>query len=310
MRKLLTLVFVTISFQVLFAQKQKLGFNLVVGQTYYLTIKSATTDALQNVNGPKVKINFNSSSRIAFKVIDCKDSIYNLSASFQQLSGVTNLPIGPFGDINSFDSDNKNISDTFSNVAKEIIDKPFLVRMTAIGKIVDIKNMDAVFKQALARFPLTMEQKLTFKGELNRAFGEDVFKDDLEMATAIYPDKPVQKGGHWTIQRNPESRYSDTLISTYEWKDKAESYNVITGTGNNKTVQQDGYRQTDSMQVRADMADSIHSNLKVDNKTGWITEGTINEVMAGSSDIKNNPKFPGGLQQTASFLKEITYSSK
>jgi len=310
MRKLFTLVFVTISFQALFAQKQKLGFNLVVGQTYYLTIKSATTDALQNVNGPKVKINFNSSGRIAFKVIDCKDSIYNLSASFQQLSGVTNLPIGPFGDINSFDSDNKNISDTFSNVAKEIIDKPFLVRMTATGKIVDIKNMDAVFKQALARFPLTMEQKLIFKGELNRAFGEDVFKDDLEMATEIYSYKPVQKGGHWTIQRNPESRHADTLISIYEWKDKAESYNVITGTGNTKTVQQDGYRQMDSMQEKADMTDSIHSNLKVDSKTGWITEGTINEVMSGSTDIKNNPKFPGGLQQTASFLKEITYSSK
>jgi len=61
MRKLFTLVFVTISFQVLFAQKQKPGFNLVVGQTYYLTIKSASTDALQNLNGPKVKISFNSS---------------------------------------------------------------------------------------------------------------------------------------------------------------------------------------------------------------------------------------------------------
>jgi len=310
MTKLFNLVFLIISFQVLFAQKQKLGFNLVVGQTYYLTIKSATTDALQNVNRPKVKINFNSSGRIAFKVIDCKDSIYNLSASFQQLSGVTNLPIGPFGDINSFDSDNKNKSDTFSNVVMEIIDKPFLVRMTTLGKIVEVKNMDAVFKQALARFPLTMEQRIIFKGELNRAFGEDIFKNDLEMATAIYPDKPVERGGHWTIQRNPGSRHADTLISTYAWADKAESYNIITGTGNTTTVQQDGYTQMDSMQVKADMTDSIYSNLKVDSKTGWITEGTINDVMSGNSEIKDNPKFPGGLQQKASFLKEITYSSK
>ncbi len=310
MRKLFTLVFVTISFQALFAQKQRLGFHLAVGQTYYLTIKSASTDRLQNVNGPQFKINFNSSGRIAFKVIDFKDSIYNLSASFQQLSGVTKLPIGPFGDINSFDSDNKNISDTFSNVAKEIIDKPFLVRMTATGKIVEVKNMDADFKQALAKFPLTVEQKLIFKGELNRAFGEDIFKNDLEMATEIYSDKPVEKGGHWTIQRNPESRHADTLISTYAWTDKAGSYNVITGTGNTKTIQQDGCSQMDSMQLKADMTDSIYSNLKVDSKTGWVTEGTINDVMSGNSEIKDNPKFPGGLKQTALFLKEITYSSK
>ena len=310
MRKLFTLVFVTISFQVLFAQKQKLGFNLVVGQTYYLAIKSATTMELQNLNGPKIKINFNSSCRIAFKVVGFKDDIYNLSASFQRLSGATKLPFGPFGDMYGFDTDSKNKSDTFSNVVKEIIDKPFLVRMTTPGKMVDIKNMDSVFKQALARFPLTMVQEQIFKGELNRAFGEDVFKNDLEMATEIYSNEPVEKGDHWIIQRNPESRHADTLISTYAWTDKAESYHVITGTGNTKTVQQDGYRQMDGMQVKANMADSISSNFKVDSKTGWITEGTINEVMSGNSDIKDNPKFPGGLKQTVSFLKEITYSSK
>jgi len=204
MRRLLILVFVTILFQAVFGQKQKLGFNLAIGQMYYQTMKSSTSIELQNINGPKVNFDLIVSGKIAFTITDLKDSIYNITASFQQLSSLTKLPFG--GDI-SFTSDKKDEKDTFSNVLNAVIDKPFLIKMATLGKIVEIKDIDSIFEQALEKFPeLSLAQKLQFKGQFMQSFGENVFKENLEMVTAIYSNNPVEKGDTWTIKREFESR--------------------------------------------------------------------------------------------------------
>lgn len=190
MKRLLILVFVTIFFQAVFGQKQKLGFTLAVGQIYYQIMKYSRSIKLENKNGPKANFDLTLSSKMAFKVTGLKDSIYNISVSFQQLSSLMKPTLGGF----SFNFDNKNENDTFSNVLKAVIDRPFLVKMTTLGRIVEVKNVDSIFEHALEEFPkLSLEQKLQFKGQFMEAFGEDVFKDNLEKVTQYIPITQLKK---------------------------------------------------------------------------------------------------------------------
>jgi hypothetical protein len=124
MKRLLVLVFATILFQATLGQKQKLGLNLSIGQTYPLAIQSITIDELQNANGPKFKVGVVASAKIAFTISDLKDSVYDITATFQHLASLTKLP---FGGEEAFDSDKKDKQDTLSNVLSAIIDKPFSI---------------------------------------------------------------------------------------------------------------------------------------------------------------------------------------
>ena len=90
-----------------------------------------------------------------------------------------------------------------------------------------------------------------------------------------------------------------------------ENYNLIVGNGNIETLnKEDGYMQINGMSIKSNSTEAINSSLQVDNKTGWIIEGKINELMSGSMEVKDNPKFPGTVKQTISVSIEMRYSSK
>ena len=140
-----------------------------------------------------------------------------------------------------------------------------------------------------------------------QSFGENVFKDNLEMGTSIYSNSPIEKGDTWTIK---ESGGRDTLEMTYEFKDKLENYNFIIGNGNIETLNTNGYTQINGMPTIYNLIDTINSSLQVDNKTGWIIQEEISELTSESSEIKDNPKLPGGKKMTMSVSKVMTHSSK
>jgi hypothetical protein len=250
-----------------------------------------------------------SESKTAFKVTDLEDSIYNITARFQELKMSTKFPFG--GDMSFFDSDKNDEKDTISNVLNAIIDKPFLIKMTILGNIVELNGIDSIFEQALKKFPiLSLAQKLQFRGEFMQSFGEDIFKNNLEMATAIYSNNPVEKGDIWTIKRNLESKKADTFMTNYEFKEDAENYKLLIGNGNDETLNTDGYTEINGMPTKYNITDTTNSIIKVDKNTGWIIEGKINELTSEKTEIKDNPKVPGGKKMTMSISKELMFNSK
>lgn len=261
----------------------------------------------QEIKGQKMNIDLTISGKTAFKVTNRNDSIYDIDVSFQQLAMSMKLPSGDF----SFDSNKKDENDIFSNILNSIIDKPFFVKMTTLGRIVEVKNIDSIFDGALKKFPnLSEVQKQQMKAQLMQAFGEKAFKGNFEMITSIYSNKPVEKGDTWTIKTNLESGMAGTLVTTFELKDKVENYNLITGSGKIETLNKDAYTQINGMPTKYDLTGTLNSSLKVDNKTGWIIEAKINELISGTTEIKDNPKLPDGMTIPMSISTDMTYSSK
>ena len=269
-------------------------------------MQSAST-IKQDINGQKINIDIAISGKTAFKVTNLKDTVYDMTVSYERLAMNMKLPNGNM----TFDSDKKDDNDIFSTILGAIKGKQFSMKMTKVGKIVEVKNLDSTFENLLDQFPkFSSQQKQQIKTQLLQAYGEKAFKGSYEMATNIYSNSAVEKGNTWIIITKLESGMAATLKTTYEFKGKIENYNLIIGNGKFETLDKDAYTQINGMPARYDLTGTMNSTLKVDVKTGWIIEAKVNQSMSGNAEIKENPNLPGGLTIPMSFENIMSYSSK
>jgi hypothetical protein len=305
MRKFILLLFFTATLQNLFAQRHTLGLHLLVGQTYYHIIQSQST-VQQQINGQQNTVVITMAGKIAFNVTGIKDSVYEMSVRYQQLSFEIQSPDGSM----SFSSEKNDSTDVMSKVLALIKDKSFFIIMTKEGRITEVKNLDTVFGEVLNKsFRLTTEQKQQIKAQLVKAFGEKSFKGSFEMVTAIYPHTAVEKGNSWIIETQLETGMEASLTTSFQYVEAADNYNIITGSGKIETADKDAYIQVNGMPVKYDLSGTMNSTIKVDNETGWVIESKINEKINGSAQIKDNPKLPGGLTIPMIFETKMIYSN-
>ncbi|HEV8504540.1 MAG TPA: DUF6263 family protein, partial [Chitinophagaceae bacterium] len=87
-------------------------------------------------------------------------------------------------------------------------------------------------------------------------------------------------------------------------------YNLITGDGRIETLDKEAYIQVNEMPIKYNLSGSMVSTIKVDIKTGWVLESKIKHNIAGTAEIKDNPKIPGGMIIPMTLQMETTHSSK
>ena len=306
MRKIVALLLVVIISKSIFGQKQNLGFNLKIGETYYYSMQSSSI-VKQDISGQKINVDVTLSGKTAFKVTDLKDTVYDMLVSYEQLAMTMKLPNGKM----TFNSEIKNEKDVFSTILGAIKGRQFSMKMTRAGKITEVKNLDSIFGNLLDQFPgLSAERKQQLSAQVLQAYGEKAFKGSYEMVTNIYSNAAVKKGSAWTINTKLETGMAANLITRYEFKGKMENYNLIIGNGKFETLDKDAYIKMDGMSIRYDLTGTMNSALKVDVITGWIIEAKVNQSMAGTAAIKDNPNLPGGLIVPMSFESIMSYSSK
>lgn len=291
MKKIFFLLVLTLVFKVSVGQKQRLGFNLQVGQTYYHLIKSSS-NVKEELNGEKIDIEIGLTSKTAFKVTGLNDSIYDMAVSYEKLE----MTMKRADRTMTFSSESKDENDMMSKMLSLMVGQPFNMKMTKAGKIIEVKNVDLIFDNMFDKLPdISAEQKEQVKAQLMQSYGEKAFKGSFEMVTSIFPESPVKKGDSWVINTKLETVMSANLVTTYEFKDRTDSYYFILGNGKIETSDKDAYVQISGMPTRYNLDGNMTASLKVDSKTGWIIEATINQKMSGIADIKDNPNLPGGL---------------
>lgn len=64
------------------------------------------------------------------------------------------------------------------------------------------------------------------------------------------------------------------------------------------------------MPLKYDMSGTMISEIKVNRKSGWVIESKINQTLKGTSQIKDNPKMPGGITIPMTMINEMTITDK
>jgi len=306
MKRIFTLLvglFLLISCQ---AQKTQLGLNLTKGEVYSQKLTS-NVSILQTINGQQVNMKMSISGIMTYKVIDIKNTVYDMEVRYESLIMKMSLPNGEM----EFSSEKNDENDVFSTMLGTIKNIPFLVKMTKTGKVNEVKNIEAVFSNMSDKFPqLSDVQKKQIQEQMMQAYGEKAFKGNVEMFSAIFTDSPVSKGDKWTINTQLESTMSAKMETVYEFKESTDSYYLIYGNSKIETEDKDAYIESNGMPLKYDMTGTMTSNIKIDNKTGWTIDAEINQSIKGTAYVKGNPQMPGGMAIPMVMNNEMTISGK
>lgn len=284
-----------------YAQKQKLELNLVIGNTYSLNLIS-NASVIQNMGNQQVNMRITIIGKLNYKVIDIQDSIYNMEVKYDNLEMRMALPNGEM----KFSSEKNDPNDIISTVLGAIKNKPFLLKMTKLGRLVEVKNMDTLFFAMLDKFPqLSQVQKQQIQGQIEQAYGEKALKGNFEMVSAIFSDTPVEKGDKWIIKTQIESGMSANMETIYELKEINDSYCIISGDSKIETADKDSYIESNGMYLKYDMSGIMLSNIKIDKNSGWIIDSKINQTLNGTVQVKPNPQIPDGMKYQMTMNNEM-----
>jgi hypothetical protein len=58
------------------------------------------------------------------------------------------------------------------------------------------------------------------------------------------------------------------------------------------------------------MSGKMTSEIKINRKSGWVIESKINQTIKGTTQIKDNPKMPGGMTIPMTMINEMTITEK
>lgn len=297
MKKILTLLTLTVTLSSLFAQKQNLSFNLQKGNTYYQTLTSLSV-INQTLGSQIMEIKVNMTCRVSYKVNEINNNQYNLDVKYESLSMKMFLPNNMTME---FSSENKEetsdqMSAIFSKVMKALTQTPFQMELTKKGKIISIKNIDAIFEKMFSSFPsMSPEQKAQIKSQIGQSFGPDQFKSNFEMMMAIYPEQPVAIGEKWKTESISNALMSLKASSEFQLINQEGELNTIKGKSQIVVVDKNAFVNTNGIEMRFDMTGEQVTELKVNKRTGWVEAGKLTQSLKGKAITKDSPQTPGGM---------------
>jgi len=283
------------------SQSTDLSFNLIKNKEYK-QVSTSKVSVEQEINGQKINMIMTIGGTLTFLVKDKDKNGYDMDAQFEYLSMSMQMPQGT----SEFNSDKNDENDFFSSLLGAMKNKTFGITMSKTGKITEVKNAEALWETLINQLEVPEMAKEQVKAQISKAYGADALKGNIEMATAIYPDRPVNKGDKWKIDTKLESGMSALMTTEYEFVDVTSEYALIKGNSEIKTDDKEAYIQTNGMPLKYDLAGTMLSEIKVDKKTGWIIEAKIKQEIKGDAYIKENPQFPEGLKIPMIMQNEMT----
>ncbi len=300
--------FILVSFALTFCNGQKtdLRLKLEKGKVYKQNTNSKAT-IIQDFNGQKMNMVLTTNGTTTFLVKAINEKGYVLEAKFEKLGLSMQSPQGSM----EFSSEKNYGNDIFSKILGAMKNGTFEVTMTTKGKIIDVKNVEAIWENAINQFDQLPEmQKAQIKAQLMKAYGTAAIKGNIEMTTAIYPDQLVNKVDKWTINTNLESGMSAKMITAYQFVGLTSDYALIKGNSIIKTNDKDAYIETNGMPLKYDLNGSMVAEIKIDKNTGWIVEAKMNQEIKGTAYIKENPQLPNGMTIPMTMLNEMLVTNE
>lgn len=263
-----------------YSQTHELSLTLKKGEEYTQKI-SSQMEILQNIAGQNIDINMDIDGLMVYKVTNVDSEAYTFDATYKSMGMKMKMPQMTMEFSSSDDKD-----DQVSKMLKAIVGQPFQVVMSKNGKVQEVKNLEAIFNSSIGQFDaMPAAQKEQLKSQLSQSYGKDAFKGNIEMVTAIFPDKKVKVGDSWNVGTELNSGFKAGINTTYTLVDKNKDFYTIKGNASIKTEDTEEMTEMNGFPMRFDMEGKMTSNIKVDSKTGWIMEATVKQNIDGDAHI-------------------------
>lgn len=283
---------------------EKLELNLTKGSTYLQRI-SANSVIKQSVGEQTFDMTMGMTGLTAFEVKSIENSIYQIDVSYKELG----ISIDFFGSSIEFSSLKEDINDVTSKILKNMTNKKFSLKMNKSGKILELKGIDNLYNDLFNGVEgISQEEKDEITTQMKYSFGEESFKNNLEMSTPIFSDKNVKIGDKWTTNAKVNSGFTLNLNSTYTLKNITNDSYII--ELNSIINTEDVYNNINGVFAKYDLDGTMGSLLTIDKKTGWITSAKVNQELKGSVFSKMAEDDLEPIESPFDMTTEMTISNK
>jgi hypothetical protein len=283
------------------AQSSSISLKLEKDKEYKQAISSKTTLS-QTIDGEKSDVVITTTHTMNFLVKTISQNAYLLDVKYEKQSMLLQMP----EETMEFSSEKKDTNDIISNFAGAMMNKSFEVLMSKTGKIIEVKDYESLLENAANQFvQLSEAEKEELKALIMKSNGIEAVKNNIEMATAIYPDKPVNKSDKWTVDSNCLIGVPSKMSTNYELASFTSKYALIKGYSILKTIDKNKYIESDGILMKYDLTGSMVSDINVDKNTGWVINAKITQEIKGDTYIKENSQSPDEMKIPMTITTEI-----
>jgi len=280
------------------AQKIDLGLKLEIGKEYFQSTETKMIIAQEIENRYYVMTN-HLRGDVTFKVKSVSDNTYSTEVRYGFLEMDMELPTGRI----TFSSRKQDTTDVFSLILSKMVGFPFYVKISKQGKVVAFSGVDRLIDSLLVQLKETYPiDQGVLRTQLMSSYGEESFKGNFEMVTAIYPDKPVRIGDSWQVSTKLVGQLSAQLNCTYTLAPSANNKVHITGNANISSIKSDN--ESASFQSN-NLRGKMSSEFQVDERSGWISSAKILQEFEGDMFVKENATYPNGITIPMACSSEI-----
>jgi hypothetical protein len=278
MKTILTLLICSLTLAGWGQKKETLAYNLAKGETYTQTMELSNVVS-QQIMGQQMKIDMTVHLELSYLVKEKDDAGYDLEVAYKRLGVSVVMPQG------TRETSSANPDDPASRALAALVDKPFRVKMDALGKVSELTGLDALVDAAL-----DAPEFAQFK----RTFGSSALKQNIESNTALFPDHPVAEGDSWVQEVTRDETMPLKVVTTYTFRGVAEGSWKITGTSTLEVPNKD-YIEFNGVQMKSDMTGTATGEYTFDKATGWPTAGKMTVNMKGTNHVKANERIPADM---------------
>lgn len=254
-----------------FSQKNIIELRLEKGKDYQHTIDSKI-ELFEKKAGKTTKLNMVISGSLVYHVDKIKKDEMLLKTKYERLR----IEFRTNSAEMVYDSENPG-DEIVGRIYAEMKKVPFEITMSKQGKIIKIEGEEKIFEQALSIFPeLSEDQRQTIKNQLAESLGEDAFRGNFELITAVYPNVPVEIGDKWQTKSVLTSeKLKQDISNEFTLMEVKPEYVII--EGNSELLPVIDASKKDQILLKGTMT----TYLRLDPKTNWMISSKVVQVMKG-----------------------------
>lgn len=269
--------------------KTELKLNLQKDQGFLMTYQ-ADMKMSQKLMGMSIDMIMNMNMDLEFKTIDIdNDNNFLMKVTYQSMS----YKMKAQGQTLELGTDT-SINDTkYDNIFQNLKGKSFNMKMNKSGKIIEVKGIDSLMQSLYLNSSLDSSKYKEFKDLFNKNFGEESIKNNFGSFFGIYPEKPVSIGEKWSNKNTVVAFFALTIENNYTLTDNKDNLYLIDIQSVMKTDAKNAGMKISGMDMKFNMKGTQTGLLKIDQKTGWISDSEIKQKINGDALI-SKPGMPGG----------------
>ena len=168
--------------------------------------------------------------------------------------------------------------------------KGFTLKLTPLGKVLDIKGAGKMLEDALKEAKLPPGRNTAMiKKNLQRQFSDKALKRSMENLFAIYPEQPVGVGSHWKMKNQGSGAFPMILYNTYtvtKLDKKKTTLNVVSVIS---TAQGGATMTMGAATMKYTMRGTQKGTIQIARKTGFTTHATMTQAITGTITMNMGP---------------------